>query len=398
MTAIPLPFSLQEYDARLAKVRDAMQQKDMEALFLADPSNMAWLTGYDGWSFYVPQGVLVGTEGRPIWWGRWQDKYGALRTIHMGEEYIRPYPDHYIQSECFHAMEHLAELMQELGWGGRKIGVEMDNYYYSAKAHQRLATGLPKAEFLDATGLVNLQRGVKSSAEIAYMQKAARIVEAMMQLAFEMIAPGVRKNDLVAELYRVSMQGARDEKGQRYGGDYPAIVPMLPTGADASAAHLTWDDRVFTEGAGTFLEIAGCVRRYHCPMCRTVYLGKPPETMQRAADALLAGLEAGLDAARAGNPAGDVARALHGTLERLGVEREGRCGYGVGLSYPPDWGERVISFRETDENILEPGMTFHFMPGIWRHDWGLEITETIMIQEQGPAKCMTNFPRALFVK
>ena len=46
--------------------------------------------------------------------------------------------------------------------------------------------------------------------------------------------------------------------------------------------------------------------------------------MCRIADALLEGIRAGLEVAKAGNVADDVARALHGTLKRHGVEREGR--------------------------------------------------------------------------
>ena len=75
-----------------------------------------------------------------------------------------------------------------------------------------------------------------------------------------------------------------------------------------------------------------------------------------------------------------------------------RCGYPIGLSYPPDWGERTISFRPTDESILKPGMTFHFMPGIWMDDWGLEITESLLIRDEGPAEPLANYPRELFVK
>jgi ectoine hydrolase len=172
----------------------------------------------------------------------------------------------------------------------------------------------------------------------------------------------------------------------------------MPTGADASAPHLTWDDRVFEEGAGTFFEIAGCYRRYHAPLCRTVYLGEPPDEMRRAEEALVEGLGAGLEAARPGNHAGAVADALYSSLEKAGIEREGRCGYAVGMSYPPDWGERTISFRTTDRTILEPGMTFHFMPGLWMDDWGLEITETILIRDDGPAECLATVPRELFVK
>ena len=52
-TAVRLPFERSEYDARIAKARRAMAQAGIDLLIVTDPSNMAWLTGYDGWSFYV---------------------------------------------------------------------------------------------------------------------------------------------------------------------------------------------------------------------------------------------------------------------------------------------------------------------------------------------------------
>ena len=91
-------------------------------------------------------------------------------------------------------------------------------------------------------------------------------------------------------------------------------------------------------------------------------------------------------------------RKLAAPLEKEGIERGARCGYPIGLSYPPDWGERTISFRAEDETVLEAGMTFHFMPGLWMDDWGLEITEPILIRESGQAECLCNRPRELFVK
>ena len=44
-----LPFSAQEYQRRLDKTRAAMARLDLDALFVTDPSNQHWLTGYDGW-------------------------------------------------------------------------------------------------------------------------------------------------------------------------------------------------------------------------------------------------------------------------------------------------------------------------------------------------------------
>ena len=393
MPAPDLPFTAAEYDRRLSLARARMDALGLDAVFIEDPSNMAWLTGYDGWSFYVHQGVILRPAGEPLWWGRNMDAAGARRTAWLSEESLRPYGDAYVMSGERHPMQHLAAVLKDLGLGKARIGVEMENYYFSARAYVTLVETLPAARIVDATGLVNRCRTVKSGEEIAFMRRAARIAEKVVDGAIERARPGLRKNELVAEILRDAIIGVGEDWG-----DYPAIVPMCPSGADASAAHLTWDGRPMQKGECTFFELAGVYRRYHTPLCRTVYLGTPPDEVLRAEAALVEGLEGGLDAARAGNRACDIANALAAPLERAGIERGARCGYPIGLSYPPDWGERTISLRPEDETLLEPGMTFHFMPGLWMADWGLEITESILIREDGAAETFCDRPRRLFVK
>jgi ectoine hydrolase len=253
-------------------------------------------------------------------------------------------------------------------------------------------TGTPNARFVDATALVNWQRAVKSAQEVAYMRKAARIVELMHSRIFEKMEPGMRKCDLVAEIYDASIRGTPE-----FGGDYPAIVPMLPSGTDAAACHLTWDDQPLRNNEGTFFEIAGVYKRYHAPMSRTVFLGRPTQKFLDAEKATIEGLEAGLAVAKPGATCEDVAIAFFDVLAKYGIKKDNRTGYPIGISYPPDWGERTMSFRRGDKTVLEPGMTFHFMTGLWMDDWGFEITETILITPTG-VECLANVPRKLFVK
>ena len=108
-------------------------------------------------------------------------------------------------------------------------------------------------------------------------------------------------------------------------------------------------------------------------------------------------IAAGLEAAKPGNTTGDIAVAFFKVLEKFGIHKDSRCGYPIGISYPPDWGERTMSLRPGDTSVLQPGMTFHFMPGLWMDDWGLEITESILITETG-VETLCNVPRQLFVK
>jgi ectoine hydrolase len=387
-----LPFSRDEYATRVAKTRRAMEADGVEVLVAVDPSNIAWLTGYDGWSFYTHQAVIVGPDGDPVWWGRGMDAAGAKRTVFMGDDDIVGYEDHYVMSTERHPMQDLARVLAERGWAGTAIGVEMENYYYTAAAHATLVAELPNARFTDATALVNWQRAVKSEQELDYMRRAARIVEGMHARIREKAEPGLRKNELVAEIYQAGLVGP-----DGIGGDYPAIVPMLPSGADASAAHLTWDERPLQAGEATFFEIAGAYRRYHCPLCRTLFLGKPPASILEAEKAVLEGMEAGLETARAGNTCEQVAIAFFDVLAKHGMHKDSRTGYPIGLSYPPDWGERTFSLRRGDTTVLEPNMTLHFMTAIWRDDWGLELTESIRITDGAP-ECLADVPRQLFVK
>jgi ectoine hydrolase len=387
-----LNFSQDEYQQRLNSTRKSMLDKKIDCLLVVDPSNMAWLTGYDGWSFYTHQCVVVQIDQEPIWWGRGIDAPGAVRTTWLDEANILKYPDHFVQSDVCHPMDHLSDLVKELKLDNCTIGVEMENYYFSAAAFRSLQTHLPNANLVDATALVNWQRIVKSEQELTYMQSAARIVENMHQHIYQIIEPGMPKHELAAEIFHAGIKG-KDE----HWGDYPAIMPLLPSGMDATAAHLTWNDTKLKKGDITFFEIAGCHRRYHCPLSRTISLGKPPQKYLDAEKAVLDAMHAGLDQAKPGNLCEDIAIAFFDRLETHGFHKDNRTGYSIGLSYPPDWGERTCSLRRGDKTELKENMTFHFMPALWLDDGGLEITESIIITQSG-YESLANVEQSLRVK
>jgi ectoine utilization protein EutD len=387
------PFDKAEFSARLERTKARMRAAGLDALLVSDPANMNYLTGYDGWSFYVHQGVVVALDrAEPMWIGRGQDVNGARLTTVLGEDSIRGYSDDHVQSTVKHPMQFVAGVLREAGLSAARIGVEADCCYFTARAAEVLRSELPRARIDDAGVLVNWVRAVKSDAEIALMREAARITEEIMRQAIAAIGPGVRQCDVAAVIQATGTRGA-----DAYGGDYPAIVPLMPTGVGTSCPHITWRDEPFAAGTGTTIEIAGVRHRYHVPLTRTVHLGDPPERMRRAADIVVEGIDAALAAAKPGALARDVHAAWTRTIERHGLYKDSRCGYSIGLNYPPDWGERTISLRATDETVLEPGMTLHFMPGIWQDDWGISISEPILIAASG-AEPFCAFPRRLFVK
>lgn len=386
-------FEVSEYKERLKKTKKKMAEKGINVLLVTNPANMNYLAGYDGWSFYVHQLLIVLLdEEEPFWIGRNQDANGARVTTWLEENHIIGYPDHYVQSTERHPMDFVCDILKEIGQTNVTVGVEMDTYYFTAKCFTQLQIGLPQASFVDATSLVNYVRLIKSNNEIEYIRRASRIVENAMRTGIDAIEEGVRECDVVAKIMHAQISGTVE-----FGGDYPAIMPLLPSGERTSTPHLTWTDEKYQSGIPVILELAGCYNRYHSPLSRTLFIGEPDPKVRYLADVVVEGLNATLDSIKPGITCEEVEAVWRKTIAKSGFEKESRIGYSMGLNYPPDWGEHTASLRPGDQTILQPNMTFHCIPGIWLDNYGVELSESFRLTESG-IEVFASFPRQLFVK
>lgn len=386
-------FDDAEYQTRLDRTKKRMQAAGIDLLLVASPANQFWLTGYDGWSFYTPQMVLVHVEeSQPIWFGRKMDSVGAKFTVYMSDDRIIPYPDQYVASPDRHSMQYLAGIIRDRGWGSARIGVEMDDYYYTARWHQILTSELPNARFQDAFLLVNWSRLKKSPREIQYLKEAGHIAAAALQAAVDACAVGVRQCDVMAELYRVTVGGTPE-----VGGTFPCKPPNAMVGELCSAPHLSWTDAPLKKGEMFYIEQGGVRHRYHSPLSRCVYLGKPTQQMLDTTSIIVEGLEAVLSTVKPGVALEELEGAWRKVIARYGIEKDSRIGYPVGIGYPPTWGELTCSLRQGDKTVMEPGMSFHCIPALWLDKYGLVVSESFAVTEHG-AETFANFPRKLFYK
>jgi len=387
-------FSQSEYDRRIRRTREMMDHRGMEVLLVVDPANMNYLTGYDGWSFYVHQGVILSLDAAPpIWFGRQQDANGARLTTWLPGDCICGYPDEYVQSRYTHTMRYVAQLLRDRGLAEKRLGLEMDGYWFSARMYLTLQEELTRSTLMDATNLVNWVKTVKSDAEITYMRQAARICEKVMQTAIDGIAPGVLEREVAATVTAAQIAGT-DE----FGGAPPAIFPIMPSAERTSTAHLTYDpERRYSANDVVLLELCGARHRYHAPLARTVYLGEPPDDLRKTADGVVTGLKQTLDFMGPGVTAEEVEARWRAAIAHTGVVKPSRVGYSYGLNYVPDWGEHTLRLRPGDKTVLEPGMTIHFMPGIWLDNYGFECSEPVLVTDSGCEKFI-DFPQQLFIK
>ena len=380
-------FLKAEYDDRLGRVRAAMQSAGLEALIIGDPSNINWLTGYDAWSFYTPQMMLVDLHDGPFWMGRLMDANSARFTTYLTEAQVIAYPEPLVQRADTHPMNFLAAWMRDNGFANATIGYESDVYYLSPRAVGALQQDLPNANWQDADLLVNWVRLVKSPAEIGVMQVAAQIAEIAMQTAWDGAQIGVRQCDLMADITAAMIRGTPE-----YGGDMPALHPLILAGEAATSAHPMWTDAVLEDGQTVAFELGGCRKRYNVGLARTVHFGTPPDNLLRTSEAVQEGMAAVMAALHPGAIAGDVHRAWQNVLDRYGLEKKSRIGYSIGTAYGPDWGEHTLSFRPDEPTIVPENAVVHVILGMWMDDWGMELSETLHVGGSGCVR-LCDFPQ-----
>ena len=388
-----MSFSKAEYRDRLKKVQKSMQDKGIELLISQDTANMNYLTGYDAWSFYYAQCVLVHVNAEePICFVRAQDAGGAYIKTYLQDENIIKYDEKYIHTWPSHPYDYLVEIIKQKKWDKLKIGLEMDSHYFTAYCYEKIKSGLPNSKLKDSERLVNWVRLIKSNAEIKLMKSAAQISEKGMKTAIESINPGVRQCDAVAEIQKTLFNGTTE-----FGGEYSSIATLLPTGEGTSASHLTATQDKFVSGEATIIELSGTYKRYHAPMARTVFLGKPDQKKIDAMKATNEALEAGILVTKPGNTANDVAQKFWSVLDKYNIKKESRTGYSIGIGYPPDWGEHTLNISKNDKTILQPNVTFHMIAVMQFGDWGVEASEAIRVTENG-SELFCNMSKELYIK
>ncbi len=372
-------FAPEEFQRRVADVKQRMDAEGFDVLICQDPANMGWLTGFDGWSFYTPQAVVVHqSEDWPIWFGRAQDAKSAHITTDLPAANIVGFSEPLVHHATRHPFDELCALIIDRGWGAARIGVDFDAHYYTARAHQHLTAGLPNATISDNRELVNWARLVKSPAELDYMRQAGRIVTDTMNNAIAKLAPGVAQYQVIAGVYHDQVMGFEDNFG-----DYTSLCPLIQVGEGTSTPHLTWTNEPLPDSGLIVMELGAARRHYHAPLTRTMHIGPPPDKMKKLTDVILEGGDRALEAARPGATCEEVEALWQSILNRNGFEKPSRVGYSIGLNYPPDWGERTASLRPGDTTVLEAGMCFHFQSGVWLDDFGAAISEPIIITDQG---------------
>lgn len=377
-------FTQEEYDRRLARLRREMQARDLDACLISQPENIYYLIGLDHFGYFAYHALIVTHEGPMALIAR------AMEQITM---------DLMLVNTVFYGFEDGDDpvaftigVLRELDIVNGALGLEKASFSLQTLLVEAITVGLPRLQQRDVSGLVDKLRQKRSSQEITYIRHAATVADAMMQAAVETAAAGVSEREVAAEV-QCAMALA--------GGEWPGFGPFIRSGERLGEEHRTWGDHVLRQGDVLFVELAGCVHRYHAAMGRLLFVGEASAECREMSRICLDAFQAAANAMQPGVCARDVYAAWQECVDGGGLShyRRHHCGYLIGAGFPPSWvgGNTVVGLRHDSDLQLEAGMTFHLMSwlmGAGRGDYF--VSDTVLVTEQGTER-LTTAPQELQV-
>lgn len=402
-------FDDAEYQARREQVQARMSQRGLDACLIASPENIYYLTGLDHMGYFACQLLILPVKGKPILVTRAMER-ATVRdqvpdVVHVGyaegttpppvektkdattvdepwsitvgtptREYRSPPP-----GARSAAVQETIKALHDAGLATGVLAMDHGSNFLPYSVARGIIEGTPQATWEEIGSLVDDIRVVQSPAELELTRQTAAVSDAMMLSAIAAAGIGINAREIMAATYDALF---------RRGGTYPGFVPLVRSTRNLEHEHGTWEDRALEHGDLLFLEMSGCVRRYHAPTGRLVFIGETPADAAAINAVAQEAQQAAADRIRPGIQAGDVYEAWQGVLDRSGLAHYHRhhCGYAVGIGYPPSWsGSGVpVGLRRNSEMTLRSGMVFHLMSWLLQSGLGDSfLSDTIVVTDEG---------------
>ncbi len=366
------------YSERLLRCAGLMKAAGLDALLLAKPANMAYLTGDGRLCAYA----MITKEGKV-----------ALGVPSTDVEDVK-------RLACF---DHLAGFEDEVGMihsiahhfkhfaiQAGSVGLEYTFLTHAMMAMLTHPHGKPEQVVpKDCTPILSEMRIVKEDAEIERIRAAASVAVAGMAAAAGCLKPGLTESGVAAEAEYAMRQAGADEFWRTY----------VSSGPRTNIAHGLPTQRRIEKGDLVMIDIHPIVNGYSADICRTICLGKPTAEQQAAYNLYLKAQQETIAGVKTGAGMTELDETLHSVI------REG--GHGDHLFGPTIHGVGI----EFEEAPLPPGHAFFHGEkappplatnvviavgncGLYTGPWGVRVEDTVVVQPEG-AEIMTDFVRQL---
>ncbi|MFP6731298.1 MAG: Xaa-Pro peptidase family protein [Alphaproteobacteria bacterium] len=392
----PQAFPPEEYTDRRAKVRRALASNDLDGIYITQPADITYLTGYDLIWYHSRNltGLLLRADSDDrLFFDGWPHTTMVSTTPEITDVVI------FERGPVEDIIALITDRIAAMGLAGSRLATQRWSYAPHADVMDSLIESLREAgaTVTDASFLIEEVRLIKSPLEIAVMRQCATIADQAMAAARDAIRPGILETEIEGILVGAMMAA---------GGGYPALRSMIGSGPRSGTHHSPAQMRSVKPGDLVFIDFCASLHRYHVNLNRTYSLGPPDprwsDLMDKSAGCI--------DAVMAGIAPGDSLYKVHAIANDY-IDESGlrsycwyNGGYTLGIAVPPDW----VGVHRTHptpggpgDRTLEPGIVFNLENqfDVWE-DWpggsGAAYIESFLMTEDG-LELLSELPRNLVV-
>ena len=347
----------------LESIRAGLSKLDVQALWVAKPANIRYLTGFTSPS----DAKLLITEADAVLYT------DARYTVQAQAECRVPH----VIARWEEVFAHVKPLVS-----GKNVGFEADAVLYSD--FNELLQGLG-VTLLPVMGIVEALRAVKTPIEIQKMRHAAQIADVALEQILPLVIPGASERDIALEL-EVQMR--------RLGADGAAFEIIVASGERGAMPHGTASRKLIQDGELVTIDWGATIDGYHSDCTRTVAVGQVSDKLREIYRTVLEAHRLGVAAVRPEASCFDVDAIARDAIQNAGYgEFFGHSlGHGVGL----DVHEMPrLSFRAPAQERLEIGNVVTVEPGIYVPGiGGVRIEDMVLVMVDG-CESLTHAPKEI---
>ncbi len=348
--------------SRLQKLRQRLAEQEIDAIFISQPENRYYLSGFDGSSGYLlitPQNRILATDFRYI------------------EQAKRQAPDYEIFRSSGDMGDWFPGLVVELNL--RKLGFEAGDITFAV--YQQLTDTLNRVEsklrLVPLDGFVESLRAIKEPEEIELITKAEDITDNAFEYIKDMIHTGMNEKEVAWEI----------EKFLREKGSEPIPFDIIvASGSNSALPHAKPSPRAIHSGEPVVIDIGARVGGYSSDLSRTICLATPDDTFNKVYDIVLEAQLTAMAAIKKGMTSGEIDNLARMVINQAGYGEAFGHGLGHGIGLAPHEQPR-LGPNSTDK--LADGMVFTIEPGIYLVGWGGVRIEDVVVMESGKIRVIS---------
>ncbi|MFB6220908.1 MAG: M24 family metallopeptidase [Halolamina sp.] len=388
---LDVPFPIREYDRRLDRAVDLMEEHGIDLLYLTSPESIFYFTGYrNEWYQAQSPGRMAPVMGVAIH----REDEALIQFEKQTEELLVRYTsiasDIRIWGGEVGSIEYLTKQLNGEGWLGGTVGIEMRHYRPTPHFSRKMQTAFEShgSQVVDGTDIPRKLREDKSSLELSYIRKAGRIADIAIERAKEVIEPGVTELEIKGEIER-AMYSA--------GGENGAIPTHVATGARVSSLHSLASRTEVMPGDLISIDVCGVYNRYHANIARMFSVGDPDPAVADQIEKAAGGVKELEELAEPNVSAAAISQELEEYYRDEGIweDRWFAGGYELGIAFPPDWvGHRLYGPEEEDDRTFTPGTVVQYESNFYlpRGAGMCGIIDTFVYDDQGAERLSDTSP------